>query len=83
MNMDFLLTRISDHKDMNKVNETTVNSHDNHHNEFPFNLIMIDPPYFHHIQLRSTLVWNCDEIGFDPNGKWNKVVFTYKFVQGV
>ena len=28
-----LLTRMSDQKDINKVSETTVNSHDNHQNE--------------------------------------------------
>ena len=27
-------------------------------------------------------MWNCDEIGFDPNGKWHKVVCNYKFFQG-
>ena len=29
-NAGFLLTIMSDHKDMNKVIETTVNSYDNH-----------------------------------------------------
>ena len=27
-------------------------------------------------------MWNCDEIGLDPNGKWRKVVCTYKYFQG-
>ena len=27
-------------------------------------------------------MWNCDEIGFDPNGKLHKVVCTYKLFQG-
>ena len=33
-NAAFLLTRISYHKDMNKVSKTTVNSHDNHQKNF-------------------------------------------------
>ena len=31
------------------------------------------------IQPRPSQVWNCDEIGFDPNGSWLKVIYTYKF----
>ena len=31
------------------------------------------------IQPCSSQVWNCDEFGIDPNGKWTKVVFTYTF----
>ena len=47
-----LLTRMSDQKDINKVSETTVNSHDNHQNEFIFLVIMIVPPNLHQIQLK-------------------------------
>ena len=32
INAALLITRISDHEDINKVSETTVNSHENHHN---------------------------------------------------
>ena len=81
-NTYFLLTSMSDHKYMYKVSKTTVNSHDNHQNEFPFHGRMIVPPKLHKIQPRATKVWNCDEIGFDPNGKWHKVVCTYKLFQG-
>ena len=28
---------------------------------------------------RASQVWNCDKIGVDPNGKWNKIVCTYKW----
>ena len=75
INAALLLTRISDHEDINKVSETKVNSHDNHHRT---NV----PPDLHQIQPRATQVWNCEEIGFDPNGKWRKVVCTYKYYQG-
>ena len=34
------------------------------------------------IQPRATQVWKYDEIGFDPNGRWNKVIYTYKLFQG-
>ena len=80
-NMAVLLTRIPDHKDMNKVSKTTVKSHENHQNKFPFQLITIVPPNLHQIQPRATQVWDCNEIGFDPNSKWHKVVCTYKFFQ--
>ena len=69
------------HEDINKVSETTVNSHENHQNEFPLQVRMIVPPDLYHIQPRSIQVWNCDEIGLDPNGKWRKVVCTYKYFQ--
>ena len=80
--MDLLLTRMSVHKDMNKVRKRRVNSTENHHNEIPFQERTIVPPGLHQIQQRSTQVCNCDEIGFEPNGKWNKVVCTYKLFQG-
>ena len=78
-NADFILTIMSDHKYINKVSETTVNLHDNQHNEFPLQVRTIVPPDLHQIQPRATQVWNCDEIGFEPNGKWHKVVCTYKY----
>ena len=69
INAALLITSMSDHEDINKVSKTKVNSHDNHHRT-------IVPPDLHQIQPRATQVWNCDEIGFDPNGKWRKVVCT-------
>ena len=71
-----LLTSMSDHKDMNKVSETTVNSHGNHQNGFPFQVRIIVPPDLHQIQPRATQVWSCGGICFEPNGKWHKVVCT-------
>ena len=62
INAALLLTSMSDHEDINKIRETKLNSHDNHHRT-------IFLPDLHHIQPRATQVWNCDEIGFDPNGK--------------
>ena len=73
---------MSDHKDMSKVSKKTVNSHDNNHNTFNFQVRTIVPPKLHQIQPRATQVWNCDEIWFDPNGKWRKVVRTYKLFKG-
>ena len=43
---------------------------------------MIIPSDLNDIQPRATQVWNCDEVGFDPNGRWSKVICTYKFFQG-
>ena len=48
-NTALLLTIISDHKDIKKVNETTVNSHENHHNKFPLQVRTIVPPDLHQI----------------------------------
>ena len=28
---------------------------------------------------RASQVWNYNKIGVDPNGKWNKIVCTYKW----
>ena len=75
INAALLLTSMSYHEDINKVSDTKVNSHDNHRRK-------IVPADLHQIQPRATQVWNCDEIGFDPNGKWSKVVCTYKYFQG-
>ena len=78
-NVDFMINTMSYHEDINKVSKTTVNSHENHHNEYPFQGRTIFPPDLHQIQPRATQVWNCDEIGLDPNGKWRKVLCTYKY----
>ena len=82
INASFLITSVSDHKEMNKVSKTTVNLHANHQNEFTFQLRTILPTNIHQIQPRSTQVCNCDEIGFEPNGKYHKFLCAYKFFQG-
>ena len=43
---------------------------------------MIIPYDLNDIQTRATQVWNCDEIGFYPNGRWNKVICTYNLFKG-
>ena len=40
------------------------------------------PSDLNDIKPRATKVWHCDEIGFYPNGRWSKVISTYKFFQG-
>ena len=77
-----MLASMSDHEYINKVRKTTVNSYENNHYEYPFQIRTIVPPDLTQIQPRATKVWNCDEIGLDPNGKWHKVVCTYKYFQG-
>ena len=44
--------------------------------------VTIVPEYLGDIQPRPSKVWNCDDIGFDPNGLWRKMVCTYKFFTG-
>ena len=45
---------------------------------------MIIPSDINYIQLGDAQVWKCDhdEVGFDPKGRWSKVIHTYKFFQG-
>ena len=69
-------------KDTKKFSKTTVKSHGNNHNKFTFQVRTIVPPDLHQIQPRATKMWNCDEIWFDPKGKWHKGMCTYKFIQG-
>ena len=78
INVALLLTRMSGHEDINKVRKTTVNSHENHHNEYPFEVRTIVPPDLYQIQPISNQVWNCDETRLDPNSKWRNVVCNYK-----
>ena len=41
------------------------------------------PPYeLNDTQPISTQICNCDNTGFDPNGKWNKVICTYNLPPG-
>ena len=39
--------------------------------------LTIIPEDFDIIQPRADQVWNCDEIGIDPNGNWTRIVCTY------
>ena len=81
-NTSFLLTIVSDHKYINKVSKTKLNSHKNHQKEYPFQARNIFPPDLHQIQPRDTQVWDFDEIGLEPNSKGRKVVCTYNYFQG-
>ena len=36
------------------------------------------PDDLQQIMPRADQVWNCDEIGIDPTGNWNRIVCTYK-----
>ena len=82
INAPLLITKVSYHEDINKVIETTVNSHEKHQNKIPLQTRTIVPPDLHHIQPRATQVWNCDKIVLEPKGKWHKVGCTYKYFQG-
>ena len=33
----------------------------------------------HDVQLQPSQVWNCCEVGFDPNGRWECIVCNYKW----
>ena len=82
INAAMLLTSMSYHKEPNRVNEETEDSCDNNDNNKPNFQKRIIPSYLNDIQPRATQVWNCGEVGFDPNERWIKVICTYKFCQG-
>ena len=42
----------------------------------------IVPKDLKEIQPRPSQVWNCDDISFDPNRPWLRVVCTYKLFAG-
>ena len=81
-NAPILLTSISKHKVSNKVNEELEDSCDNDDNNQPILQELIIPSDINGIQKIATQVWNCNGVGFDPNGRWSKVIFTYKSFQG-
>ena len=74
-------TSMMEHKEANKVNKELEYSCDNDENNQPFLQKMIIPSDLNDIQPRTTQVWKCDESGFDHNGRWNKVICIYKFIQ--
>ena len=73
---------MSEHEEYNKVNEELEDSRDNNDNNQPILQKIIIPSDINDFQSRSTKLWNCDEVGFDPNIRWSKVICTYKFFQG-
>ena len=77
-----LLTRMSDHQKDKKVNKNIKESQDKTENNQPLLQNMNIPSKLNDIQPSATQVWNCDEIGFNPNGRRNKVICTYKLFQG-
>ena len=77
-----LLTSMSEHEESKKVNKELGDSCDHDENNQHFLQKIIIPSDINDIQPRSTQVWNCDEVGFDPNGRWHNVICTYTFFQG-
>ena len=65
-----------------KLTKKLEDSRDKGENNQPFLKNMSIPYDLNDIQPRATQVWNCDNIGFDINGKWNNVICTYKFFHG-
>ena len=82
INSAMLITSMSEHKEANKLNEELEDSRDNDDVNQPILQKIIIPSDINDIQPRSTQVWNCDEVGFDPNGRWIKVICIYKLFQG-
>ena len=64
-----LLTSMSEHEESNKVNKELKYSRDNDDKNQPSLKIMIIPYDINDIQPRATQLCNCDEIGFDTNGR--------------
>ena len=77
-----LLTSMSNHEQSIRVKKELDDSWYDAGNNQPFMQNMNIPYDLNDIQPRATQIWKFDEIGFDPNGRWNKVICTYKFFQG-
>ena len=73
-------------RDKFKSNNTTVSSPRTPNISIEQTKMPLDPKSvpkdLKEIQPCPSQVWNCDEIGFDPNGSWLKVICTYKFFTG-
>ena len=76
-----LLTIMAEHEQSKRVNKEPTDSWDNS-KKIPYLKNMNITYDLDGVQPRTILVWNCDEIRFYPNGRWNKVVCNYKFFQG-
>ena len=81
-NAAMIITGMPEHEEANKVKKEIEDSRDNDDNNQPILQKMIIPSDLSDIQPRATQVWNCGEVGFDPNIRWNEVVCTHKFFQG-
>ena len=81
-NAAMIITGMPEHEEANKVKKEIEDSRDNDDNNQPILQKIIIPSDINDIQTRSTQLWNCDEVGFDPKGRWSKVICTYKFFQG-
>ena len=82
INSAMILTSVSEHEEAKKVNKELEDSRDKDDKNQPIFQKMIIPSDINDIQPRATQVWNCDEVGFYSNGRWSKVIFTYKLFQG-
>ena len=71
-----LLTTMSEHEEAKKVNEDLEYSRDNDDNNQPILKKMIISSDLNDIQPRDTQVWNYNEVEFDLNVRWNKVICT-------
>ena len=77
-----LITSTSENIQANRQNIKVEYSWDKSENNQPLLQKMNTPFDLNNIQPRSMQAWNCDETGFDTNGKWNKVICTYNFFPG-
>ena len=68
---------MSEQEESNKVNKELEDSRDNDENNQNFLQKMIIPSDINDIQPRATQVWNCIGIGFYPNVRWNKFIYTF------
>ena len=75
-----LLTSMPDPKQANTVKNSKTNGVRQKNQPFLKNMNI--PSGLNDIQPRSTQVCNCGEIVFDTNGRWNKIICTYKFIPG-
>ena len=76
-----LLTSMSEIIQANKQNDKVEDSQGKAENNKPLLPNINIPSYLIKIQPRAMQLCNCDKIGFDPSGNWNRVICAYKFFQ--
>ena len=81
-NYSMLIAIMEENEQGKKKNDKVEDSRDKIDKNQPLLQNMNIPYDLNEIQPRATQVWNCDDIMFYPNGRWEKVVCTYKLFSG-
>ena len=76
MLLTIILNNIQANKEINKVKYSQGKSEKNQ----PLQQMVNIPSDRNDVQRKPIQAWNCNKIGFDPNGKLHNIICTYKFL---